>query len=71
MAAVLYKSQAVIHREYGTQGVAVFGMHPNADENAASMFLTIPADQWADMGSPATVTVTVELGDSLNEDPTT
>ena len=44
---------------------AFFGS-PDPDELGVEA-IHIPTDTWLDMGNPETITVTIEIGDTLNE----
>lgn len=63
----LSKQQVILHHIVTNDRQAIFCEH--LDESGVPRRLSFKAGDWADMGSPEVVTVTIEPGDLLNDDP--
>ena len=65
---MLTKQQVVMHRIV-RDGVYVEHFQEDYTDLAHPRKIVISHADWADMGSPEVVTVTIEPGDLLNDDP--
>ena len=64
---MLTKQRVILHHVVTNDRQAIFCEH--LDETGTPRRMSIKAADWADMGSPETVTLTIEPGDLLNDDP--
>lgn len=64
---MLRRTQSVLLLATRTDGEVVFD-YPVGPDEVESPTLCIRTEMWRDMGSPGTVTITIEPGDLLNDD---
>ena len=64
---MLTKQRVILHHIVTNDRQAIFC--ERLDESGVPRRLSFKAGDWTDMGSPEVVTVTIEPGDLLNDDP--
>ena len=66
---MLTKQQVVMHHVHGNEGAYTQWFQEDYTDRGHPRNIVISRMDWADMGSPEVVTVTIEPGDLLNDDP--
>lgn len=69
--AVLSKSRSVLEREPNWRDCGdetVWFESVNEDTDLVDRSITFSIKDWVDMGSPETITITIEPGDRLNDE---
>ena len=63
------KQRVIMHRVWGNPGAYTQWFQEDYTDHRHPRNMVISTVDWADMGSPEVVTVTIEPGDLLNDDP--
>ena len=66
---MLTKQQVIMHRSSVAWVNAGVMFREDMDEPGIQRGITVSFSDWTDMGSPEILTVTLEPGDLLNDDP--